>query len=228
MKRIFRAATLVAVAAVGATPALSADLTFRYRPDNAAALRDYDNQPYWRLLSECGGVYGSLSNRYTAAGDAAAAQTAKDQGVRYAQAAMRQLSTDRGVTSSQALDMLTADIGAGRSSGDRLLSRSTGFRGGHEQLADLFCGQVEQGHRSALMASNTAVDTSLAAGGSTSALVKPEDKIVCKSVRYTGSMMPERVCETKAQSDRRREALRDRQAKGVSKSVQGRRSFRGF
>ena len=142
MARVLVAAALVAAAG----PAAAADLAFKYRTQHVEALRGYHNQPYWKVLAECAGIYGSLVGRYEAAGDAPRAQAARRQGVGFANAAMARLRADRGVGPGEALDLIRDEVETGRASSLALLGSGSvqGLR--HEQVLDLFCTQVDEAH----------------------------------------------------------------------------------
>ena len=144
-----RAAWLAAVLVVAATPAASADLAFKFKPRNVAALRAYNDRPYYRMLGECAGIYGSLVGRYEAAGARTRADAAKAQGVAFARAATARLRADRGIGDQAALALIREDVESGRASGEALFRQPPprGLR--HEQVLDLFCSQVEEAHASA-------------------------------------------------------------------------------
>ena len=139
----------IVAALVASTPAAAADLAFRYKKENVGALQGYNGRPYWRMLSECAGIYGALSNRYENQGNAAAAEAAKTQGVAFAKAATARLQADRSLAPSDALALIGADVDAGRASGEALFREppARGLR--HEQVLDLFCSQIDQAHTKA-------------------------------------------------------------------------------
>lgn len=139
--------------AVMASAAHANDLVYRYRVQaELPVLRNYDNQPYWRALAECAGIYGVLSNRYEAAGMDRPALTAKDRGVSFLRAADERLQTDRGVGREEARSLTVPAVDAGRQSAGALL-RTPPERGySHEQIIDAMCSQLTDRHAEAARA----------------------------------------------------------------------------
>ena len=143
------ALALIAVLAA-ASPASAADMLYRYKPSQLSTLRGYNNQPYWAMLAECAGVYGSLTNRFQDTGDARAG-AAKAKGVEFFNLASERITRDRGVSSREAMPLLAARVDAGRAMGAQMLSEKPRDNVvSHEQLIDLFCTQVHGAYASAL------------------------------------------------------------------------------
>jgi hypothetical protein len=146
--RWFRVGLVAALLGVAA-PAAAADLVFVYRNKHVDSLKSYNRTPYYKMLAECAGGYGSLVARYDAAGDSGRAAAAKAQGVAFANKATARLSADRGIGERDALELIRADVEAGRAAGEGLFREPANRHLSHEQVLDLFCSQVQDAHDSA-------------------------------------------------------------------------------
>ena len=148
--KIATASVALAAVLMAAQPAAAADMLYRYKPTQLSTLRGFNHQPYWALLAECAGIYGSLTNRLQDQGDPRA-DAAKAQGVAFFNLANARLTQDRGLTSEQARPLLVERVDAGRASGMQMLSEPPYDRTvNNEQVIDLFCSQVHGAYKSAL------------------------------------------------------------------------------
>ena len=141
---------VVAAATLVAGPAAANDLIYRHRPmQHLSVLKGYNNQPYWRVLSECAGIYGGLANHYQTSGDRRL-DAAKSHGVRFLNAATWRLQRDRGLNPQQALDLAREPVETGRVTVSQLLGQESPRDRSHEQMIEMFCSQVMDAHDSAL------------------------------------------------------------------------------
>ena len=135
--------------AAAAAPTMAEDLLYRHRNANLNTLKSYEGQPYWAMLAECAGIYGSLANRRQAQGKAEVASAAKAQGIWFLKTATSQLAADRRLPQGEALRLASERVDAGRQTGEAMLGEwaATGLK--HEQVIELFCGQVSDTHQAA-------------------------------------------------------------------------------
>jgi len=149
MSRRWLSSALVATVLGSSAPAVAEDLVYVYRNKHVAPLRQYNRQPYSKLLAECAGTYGSLVARYEAAGQTARADAAKAQGIAFANKAAAQLAQDRGLNQKDALQLIAADVETGRAAGEGLFRQPPPRDLSHEQVLDLFCSQIDEAYASA-------------------------------------------------------------------------------
>ncbi len=149
MNKLWFRAALVAAGLGSAGAASADDLLYVYRNKHVKPLQQYNRQPYSKLLAECAGTYGSLVARYEQSGQSARAQSAKAQGVAFANKAAAQLAEDRGVSQKDALQLLAGDVEYGRSASEGLFRQPAPRDLSHEQVLDLFCTQIDEAYTSA-------------------------------------------------------------------------------
>ena len=136
------------IAALGAQPAAAEDLIYRFRPmQHLSVLKAYNHQPYWKVLSECAGVYGGLVNHYQSQGSPRL-NAAKAEGVRFLNAATSRLQKDRGLDAQQALDLTREPVETGRLSATQMLAEPSPPNRSHEQMIEMFCTQIMDAHDS--------------------------------------------------------------------------------
>ena len=147
MKRFNRVLLAAAtIAALGAQPAAAEDLTYRFRPmQHLSVLKAYNHQPYWKVLSECAGIYGGLVNHYQTQGSPRLG-AAKAEGVRFLNAATARLQKDRGIDAQQALELTREPVESGRVTAMQMLAEPTPPSRSHEQMIEMFCTQVMDAH----------------------------------------------------------------------------------
>ncbi|MFO1014545.1 MAG: hypothetical protein U1E50_12360 [Caulobacteraceae bacterium] len=135
---------LIAVIAVSlGAPAFAADLALS--PRQATVLsEDAVGQPYWKLLSQCAGMFGAASNHYSATGESAKLDEVTRIGVAMLNAALDRLTTDRRIDRRAALTIAMGGVRVGRDQGATLWTGDTSDR--RWLVMQSFCLDIADAH----------------------------------------------------------------------------------
>lgn len=147
-RSVLRGAAAAGLLASTLTPsaAVAEDLLYKYKITDLAALKGYNRKPYWRVLAECAGLHGALSNKLQSDGHSQGAAISKARGVALLRTSMERLRADRGLAEPEALKLTGEAVDAGREAGVQMVSEPTASGFSHTQLVDLVCTQVEERH----------------------------------------------------------------------------------
>ena len=129
--------------ALSAGPAAAADLALSRRQATVLS-EDAVGQPYWRLLSQCAGMFGAASNHFSATGDNTKLDEATRTGVAMLNAALDRLTSDRRITRREALTIAMGGVRVGRDQGTALWAGATAER--EWLVMQSFCLDIADAH----------------------------------------------------------------------------------
>lgn len=129
--------------ALCASQATAGDLALSRRQATILS-EDAVGQPYWRLLSQCAGMFGAASNHFSATGDNTKLDEATRTGVAMLNSALDRLATDRRITRREALTIAMGGVRVGRDQGTALWTGATPER--EWLVMRSFCLDIAEAH----------------------------------------------------------------------------------
>ena len=130
--------------ALSAGPAAAADLALGRRQATVLS-EDAVGQPYWKLLSQCAGMFGAASNHFSATGDNIQLDEATRNGVAMLNSALDRLTQDRRISRREALTIAMGGVRLGRDQGTALWADAGADR--EWLVMQSFCLDVADAHQ---------------------------------------------------------------------------------